>query len=291
MGYIYWIASYPKSGNTWMRAFLTSIVTGDAGDLSLLQGIAPDDNDGSYFQNVVKVPLNQATPADIAAARPHAQRAMAAAAKGFLFLKSHSMLATHLGTLTITPDVTAGAIYIVRNPLDVAVSYSEFRNRALDRTIELMNQRGRVLDRPAFGAYQFASSWADNVESWTRRPHDRLLTLRYEDMLDDPQTSFGKVVTFLQMQVEPDAVAGAIERSSFSALQATEKERGFRERPKETKEFFRSGRKGEWRERLTEAQIAKVVQVNEPQMRRFGYWLDEFDALRASPRLAGTSTG
>jgi hypothetical protein len=290
MGHIYWVASYPKSGNTWMRAFLTAIVTGaESDDLNLLQQIAPDENFGRYFQPYMAVPIEKASLADLAAARPRAHRAMAAAADNFLFLKTHSLLGVHLGTPTITTDVTAGALYIVRNPLDVAISYAEFRNRPIDEAIALLNQSGRVLSRPAFGSYEIAGSWSEHVDTWTRKPHDRLLTLRYEDMLDDPATSFGRVVSFLRMRVDDELMERAIKRTSFSSLQAAEEKGSFRERPRETKRFFRSGKHGQWRHTLNEEQVANIVRGCALPMKRFGYWEPEFDALLSKTKTASTA--
>jgi hypothetical protein len=280
MGYIYWIASYPKSGNTWMRAFLTAVVTGTQfPDLDLLKQIAPDENMGRYYQLFMATPIAQASLEEIARARPMAQRAMAAAAERFQFLKTHSMLVRHLGTPTITTDVTAGAIYIVRNPLDVAVSYSEFRNRSVDQTIGAMNQHGRVLGRPRYGAYEVCGSWVQHVRSWTTKPHRQLLVVRYEDMLADPAKVFGKVVKFLRMDASPGQVEGAIEQASFEALQGAEEAAGFAERPKDTKRFFRAGRAGQWRDVLSDEQVARIAKTCEREMRRFGYWLAEFDEL------------
>lgn len=279
MGFIYWIASYPKSGNTWTRAVLTSLITGGLrGDLSRLGQIIPDENSGSFYAPYLGKPIEQATNAELAQVRPQAHRAMANKAQNFLLLKTHSMVAVHHGTPTITPDVTAGAIYLLRNPLDVAVSYSDFRERDVDETIALMNRPGRELARPRFGGYEMSGSWTQNVASWTK-PHDRIVTARYEDLLDAPEEQFRRIVRFLKMDVTDEQIAKAVEESSFDKLKAAEEGAGFKERPPMTKAFFRSGRAGEWRERLTEAQVSAVVSANEVQMKRFGYWLDEFDGL------------
>ena len=285
MGYIYWIASYPKSGNTWMRAFLTAVVTGaERIDLETLQQVAPYENLGPYYQLFMATPITEASLPEIARARPMAQRAMAAAAKGFLFLKTHSMLVRHLGTPTITTDVTAGAIYIVRNPLDVAVSYSEFRNRTIDQTIDLMSQNGRVIGRPRNAAYEVCGSWVEHVRSWTTKPHKQMLILRYEDLLADPAKGFGDVVSFLRMDVERTRIDQAIERTSFEALKSAEDAGGFSERPKGTKRFFRAGSTDQWRDILSEQQVARITATCEREMRRFGYWLPEFDEIaRPSP--------
>src|SRR5688572_19937875 len=249
MGYIYWIASYPKSGNTWTRAFLTAVVTGaEHLDLDTLQQVAPYENLGPYYELFMTKPIAQASDAEIARARPMAQRAIAASAEKFLFLKTHSMLVQHLGTPTITADVTAGAIYIIRNPLDVAISYSEFRNREIDKTIEVMNKHDRVIGRPRNAAYEVTGSWVAHVRSWTAKPHKQMLILRYEDMLADPATEFGKVMTFLRMDVDATQIERAIQASSFEALKSAEEAAGFKERPKGTERFFRAGSTDQWRD-------------------------------------------
>lgn len=287
MGFIYWIASYPKSGNTWTRAVLTSLITGGLkGQLDSLSEIIPDENSGSFYAPYLRKPIHEASNAELAQVRPLAHRAMAKQTPNFLLLKTHSMVAVHHGTATITPDVTAGAVYLLRNPLDIAVSYSDFRERDVDKTIALMNQSGRELDRPRLGAYEMVGSWSENVGSWTK-PHDRIIVTRYEDLLDDPPQHFGKIVRFLKMDVTEAQLAAAVEESSFENLRAVEASAGFTERPPQAKAFFRSGRTGEWRERLSEAQVAKVVSANRELMKRFGYWLDEFDDLTRSAAAAG----
>jgi hypothetical protein len=280
MGYIYWIASYPKSGNTWMRAFLTAVVTGaERLDLETLQQVAPYENLGPYYQPFMTTPITEASHLEIARARPMAQRAMAASVEGFLFLKTHSMLVHHLGTPTITTDVTAGAIYIVRNPLDVAVSYSEFRNRTIDQTIDLMSKSGRVIGRPRNAAYEVCGSWVEHVRSWTAKPHKQMLILRYEDLLADPGKGFGDVVSFLRMDVDRTRIDQAIERTSFEALQSAEDAAGFSERPAKTKRFFRAGSTDQWRDILSDQQVARITAMCQREMRRFDYWLPEFDEI------------
>ena len=194
-----------------------------------------------------------------------------------------------MGTPTITAEVTAGAIYIVRNPLDLAISLSEFKNRSVDEMIEVLNEKGRVLERPARGSYELSGSWSEHVESWTHRPHARLLTLRYEDMLDEPAQAFASVVSFLKMQANEEAVGRGIEQTSFSALKAVEETLCFNERPKDTKAFFRSGQQGQWRDVLTDRQIARIASANERQMRRFRYWEPEFDDLVSRVRAEDAS--
>lgn len=279
MGHIYWIASYPKSGNTWMRAFLTSLVAGTEvlGGINRLAELVPDENLGRFYQPFLGKPVAEATLAELAAVRPQVQQGVANASDGFTFLKTHAVLSRHQGTPTISAAATAGAIYIVRNPLDVVVSYARFRNWSIDDAIRVLNTRGRVLPRAPEHSYVPCGSWAENVGSWTRQRHDRLLVLRYEDMLGDPLASFGAVVRLLRMDVAEAQVADAVARTSFDRLQRQERQFGFVERPQGTEAFFRQGSEGQWRGELSEEQVKAVALPNRALMTEMGYWLDEFD--------------
>lgn len=291
MGHIYWIASYPKSGNTWMRAFIAAVINGgEAVNINRLEEVVSDDNVGPFYQSFLPGPIAKASLRDLARVRPFAQRAMAASARGFLLLKTHNLLSMHLGTPTVTTDVTAGAIYIVRNPLDVAVSYSAFRARDYDETIDAMLESGRVLPKPVHAAYHVAGSWSENVQSWTQRPHDRLLVLRYEDMLANPLACFTRVVRLLKMDVSDAVIEKAIEATRFDVLQAAEARHGFLEQVKDSPAFFRSGKSDVWRDALTDAQVARLLRGCEEQMRRFGYWEDGFDERLARTGAAETAS-
>jgi hypothetical protein len=279
VGHIYWIASYPKSGNTWMRSFLARLVLGEEASINALWSFAPDENYGAFYQPLLKGPIAEASISEQAEVRPRAQAQIAAAVEGFQFLKTHTMHVRHAGTPTINAAATAGAIYLVRNPLDIAVSYGAFRKRGIDETIAVLNQAGRILPRNFKHAYVPCGSWSEHVTSWTRSAHDRLLVLRYEDLLADPTSQFARVPELLRMQVEPEALEAAIAATSFSRLQEEEQEQGFTERPEMTEQFFRRGEANQWRTELTEAQIAAVVRPNRAVMTAMGYWEPDFDQL------------
>jgi hypothetical protein len=172
----------------------------------------------------------------------------------------------------VTPEATAGAVYLVRNPLDIAVSYSDFRQRTIDETIRLMNMKGRLLERPANGSYQLVGSWSENVDSWTRKAGERIHMVKYEDLIDDPKTHFTAITRFLRMDASEEQIEKALANSSLSVLRRLEKSKGFKERPRETLEFFRAGRKDQWQKRLTTGQVSAVVSSHLQTMLKFGYW-------------------
>jgi len=267
LGFIYWIASYPKSGNTWVRAFLTSLITNGARtDSGKLPEIIHDDNLARFYQPFLNKPVSAASNAELAMVRPRVHRALARKAQNFLLLKTHSMLGTHRGTPTVTFDVTAGALYLVRNPLDVAVSYGRHPHLSVDDAIAAMNQPQREAARVPDRSYELSGSWSENVISWTK-PHDRVLVLRHEDVLVDPLVQFRRVAQLLKMDASDEQLKRALD---------------------DTRTL--SGATGKWRKLLTEEQVAAVARAHQTVMKQFGYWQDEFDELvQRRPAVSGAT--
>src|SRR5215472_9365498 len=143
---IVWLASYPKSGNTWTRAFLHNLVHVTSGQtqaqkINELDHFSAHSAGKPLFQEVVGFDLTDKHRDEIAAARARVQQNMADAVEGLIFLKTHQAIVIDRGHPTINFAVTAGAIYIVRNPLDVAISYAHHLGQSIDRSINLMNSQ------------------------------------------------------------------------------------------------------------------------------------------------------
>jgi hypothetical protein len=276
MGAIVWLASYPKSGNTWTRAFLHNLLRAgdDTYDLNEMDELTTGAAGLRWYEPLLPKPVAQCTLEETAAVRPQAQAQLAAASDGLVFAKSHSAFVTDLGTPAISKDVTAGAIYILRNPLDIAASYASHISRAIDDAIALMNRPHARSGNSDRQAYEPMGSWSQHVESWTRKQHRALHVMRYEDMLANPEETFAGLCGFLRIALRPGELEGAIEKSSFTRLRAQEEERGFRERPERAERFFREGRAGTWRDVLTPAQIDAIVSAHRDTMARFGYLPD-----------------
>jgi hypothetical protein len=276
MGAIVWLASYPKSGNTWTRAFLHNLLRpqDDTYDLNEMNELTTGAGGSRWYAPLLKKPLKESSFAEVAAVRAQAQAALAAAADGLVFAKSHSAYVTDHGAPAIAKDATAGAVYILRNPLDVASSYASHLASSIDKAIALMNRNGACTRNSERQAYEPMGSWSEHVESWTHRPHRALHIMRYEDMLARPKETFGALCMFLRIQLKPGELAEAIEKSSFDRLRAHEEEHGFKERPERARQFFRQGRAGTWRDVLTSDQVARIVGHHRDAMARFGYLPD-----------------
>lgn len=282
---IVWIASYPRSGNTWTRAFLSSLfkVMRDPAaqdiDINRIEEGSVVENAAALFPRFLGKPVPLASPSEIAAARPHVQAALVQSAGRTIYVKTHNANALDHGAPLINMGVSLGAIYIVRNPLDVAISYAHFANVPLDRIIDRMATSGWGIARSAEKGIERVrvvfGSWSENVRSWTEPPHPAVLVVRYEDMLAKPFRSFALMAKHIRTKPSSEQLRRAIAMSGFDRLRAQEDSRGFEENSdKSTDSFFREGRAGQWRERLSQEQIARIVAAHRPVMERFGYLPD-----------------
>jgi hypothetical protein len=274
MGQIIWIASYPKSGSTWLRAFLHNYVR-DAEtphDINSLMELTTGESSAARYRRLDPRPASQYGIADVQRLRPLVHRALADAHPGLVFVKTHNALLVVAGVQTITKDVTSGAIYILRDPRDVAISYSRHLDRPIDETIAIMADVEAATGGTDEKVYERLSSWSAHVHFWTRRPHPELHVMRYEDMVAAPLEAFGGLIRFLGADPPEGRLARAVRFSDFAVLQVQEQAQGFIEQPaRSSGPFFRTGQAGQWRAVLTRAQTARIERDHGEVMRRFGY--------------------
>ncbi len=273
MGAIVWLASYPKSGNTWMRAFLHNLLTNPDQPVHIneLDRFSLGDSHRSWYAEVSKTPLEQLSDAEIIALKPAAHRRMTQAFPDSVFVKTHNRLGLAYGHPLITLDCTAGAIYVLRNPLDVVVSMAHHYAVGLDQAIAMLNDSNLAPAATELIIPQFLGDWSGHVRSWTTAPNAGLKVVRYEDMLSRPVATFGAVAGFLGLKPPRQRLAKAIEFSSFKVLHAQEDAGGFKERAIGGENFFRVGRAGQWRGRLSARQIDAVVSAHGGEMEGFDY--------------------
>lgn len=274
MGKIVWLASYPESGANWLSLFLANLVTGSQKPCSKRNRdvIAPAENSAKLFQPFFDRPLNEIPVRELAEMRPAIHRELAKRANSFLFLRTHSAAVRHFGVPTITPEATAAAIYTIRNPLDVAASHAAIRGRPLDKIIARMAQSGRLVGKSSKKACQVVGSWSENVESWTAGTRGRILCIRFEDMLENPEGQFSDVVRFLGMKATEEQIAKALENSIIGIIQDHKKSGSRAEARMSPLELLRAGAAIRGQRLLTTQQMATIVGVHRDQMRKFGYW-------------------
>ncbi len=276
MGDLVWLASFPKSGNTWLRVFLHNLFANSFRpiDLNRMQGgIFQSDSALTWFRLLDKRPLAELSADDIARMRPRVHELIAKTNSGSIFCKTHNGLMTIRGHSTINLHVTSGTIYIVRNPLDVVLSLADFLGVDVDRAIDFLNTDFMETDSdPDRNTVSVAlGSWSQHVKGWTGSPNPSLHVVRYEDMFDHPFKTFGKIAHFLGLKPSRKRLSRAIDNSSFRLLQKQEERTGFKEKSVHQERFFRRGTTGEWNERLCERQVQRICRAHGEQMNRFGY--------------------
>lgn len=276
-GKIYWLASYPKSGNTWMRILLTNYLhnADTPADINALDG-GPIASGRQVFDDNVGIEASDLTADEIERYRPLVYEQLSAQATEPLFLKVHDAYTrTPEGMPLISKRATAGVIYIIRNPLDVAVSFAHHSASTLERIVNKMGDTDFCfVDKPQRLHNQLRQrllSWSGHVTSWVDEPDLRVHIVRYEDLKKEPEATFSKVVTFCGLEVDQSRIEKAVKFSSFEEVQRQEREHGFQEKMPQSVSFFRKGEAGSWKETMPPELEDKLISENSEVMRRFGY--------------------
>ena len=285
---IVWLASYPKSGNTWLRTLLTNYLDGGEEPASINELVGrPELILREEFDERIGLPSADLDPEQILHYRSLLHEQMGAQLPRPSFHKIHdACLRTREGALLFPPVATHGAVYLVRNPLDVAVSLANHWNWPMARAVaELCRPEAALSQHPRGIHYvlpQPLLTWSGHVESWLEQGELRVHVARYEDLLSDPKAVFGAILRFVGLESDSGGVARAVEHSRFERLRAQEERSGFDEKPRTCGSFFRAGRAGSWRDALSPEQVRKLTGAHAGVMERFGY-LREAEAFLAGP--------
>jgi len=274
MSGILWLASYPKSGNTWLRSYLQNLLT-DAktpGGIENITQFTKGDAQRHLFQHVSDKPVDDMTAEEIAALRLAAHGALAQSSPDTVMVKTHCYLGEYCGYPQISMKYTSGTIYIIRNPLDVCISMAPHFGIGIDEAIDWMADSSFDGGGGEEEVPYHISSWSTHVSSWTATGASAALHIvRYEDMLYKSLPTFKGVAKFLGLKLPAERIKRAIKFSSFSQLRKQEDKSGFVETSVHADRFFRVGKAGQWKSVLSKDQIDKVVESHHEIMEKFKY--------------------
>lgn len=274
---IVWLASYPKSGNTWFRVFLSNLFSDSpqAVHINNLNLTSISSNRG-LIDSYLGIHSAELDAEEVDNLRPQVYQKLSQESEGETYIKTHEAWTKNSKGIPIFPEeITLGVIYIIRNPLDVAISYSFHNNESIDSTISVLNDEVSALcerkDRISIQTRQKLNSWSGHVSSWIEESKLPVHVIRYEDMLHDPGNAFKGAIDFLKLEYGEPEIVSAIINSSFDTLRMMEDNDGFKERAINSRVFFREGKSNQWESVLSEAQINEVISHHRSIMKKFGY--------------------
>ena len=279
-GGIIWLASYPKSGNTWLRIFLENLFrnTQSPADINELSVVKFSDNSFSLYETVSGKSLRNESDSNIHKLRNQVQKYMGSHSET-VFAKTHNAVMNFENSPLIWLEHLAGVIYVIRNPFDMLVSFSDHYNLTIDDTIEAISSPYHQINSTEKGIFQILGGWSNHYSSWFNVENLSPLCLRYEDMIQNPVKSFGKLMKFLGLPKDTPRLKRAIRHSSFQVVSQQETKKGFAEQSRAGHKFFRQGKVGSYRRVLSDDQIAKVIDNHGELMVEMGY-LDKNGKLK-----------
>jgi hypothetical protein len=262
-----WLASYPKSGNTWFRAFLTALFNDGRVDINHLTMDGIFSSRG-IFNDQTDLDSTDLYDEEIKNLIPDVYRQVSINHRQKCLFKIHDAFVHNTSGKPIVPeDQTDCAIYFIRNPLDIVASLASHSMVAFDKTIAFMadmeacfSQQKENLNTDV-QIRQLLLSWSAHVSSWTSKPAFPVYVVRYEDMVTDTFCTFKSLLSKMgMMEFSDHQIMAAIAASDFNELKKQEQEKGFVEKYRvDTPSFFRKGGTGNFKDELNKQQIHQIM--------------------------------
>ncbi len=251
---IIWLTSYPKSGNTWVRSFLSAYYFSQDGDFNfnLLESF-------KQFPSKDFVNLNLKNPLDIVKQWEPVQEDILSKKK-IVFLKTHNALISLNNTKFTSPKYTLGFIYIIRDPRNLITSLKNHTDISYEEALSFMLDKNTVLYDTKVNDYDaahFISSWRMHYKSWLNNDVFKKMIIRYEDLENNSHEIFYKLINFTNSlmkrndKVDEKKLEKAIETTNFNNLRKKEENGEFNEnaislKTNEKVKFFNMGYKNNW---------------------------------------------
>jgi len=233
---IIWIASYPKSGNTWIRSLLASYLYTDNGIFSfdLLRKISQFPS-RPHFETF----LNDFT--DIKKISNYwiaAQEKIRLFNNETVFLKTHSALCTFENNPFTNKNNTKAVIYVVRDPRNLITSFAHHYSKNIDEAFDFIKDKRQMLLKNDYGAGDFGiatvlGNWSEHYRSWKNIKFAPILIIKYEDLINNTKKTFNTILDFLSsfmdIKIDEKKIMKTIETCDFDRVSKKEKEDGFNE--------------------------------------------------------------
>lgn len=245
----------------------------DINEPGVTNGIA---SSRARFDEMLGMDSSDLTADEIKALQPEVFTQMTAFSDQRHWIKVHDAQMTLAdGRWLFPPGVSGVVIYLIRNPLDVAVSLAfHDGHQDFDKAVtKLCNNQTTLAGLSSIQLPQIMGGWGDHVISWVDQDKIPVMIVRYEDLLIDTEAKLSEVLAFARPDIEVDLeqVSHAAKETTFDKLTAAEEDGGFREKPQRADRFFRKGEAGDWKNHLASGQVARISDAYGEVMNRFGY--------------------
>ena len=271
---IIWLASYPKSGNTYVRAFLSAYYFSENGEFDFSQIAKIDQFPHEKFFKEKVNSISEASKQWVPVQREINKD------KKIRFFKTHSFLGNYQGNQFTSPETTLGAIYIVRDPRNVLSSLKNHYSFDDDKALKMIKDKTRSLmsNNGSHASLTYISSWSENYLSWLRNNQFRRLFIKYEDLITNKYETFRDIIVFtntLMNKVEgvnKSKLQKAIETTNFDVLKKKEVSETFdgsessfknwRKFHSENKNlFFNLGPDNNWK-KILKTNVSKEIEIS-----------------------------
>ena len=281
---IIWIASYPKSGNTWVKSLLSSYLYSNNGifnsNLSKKIQQFPDKNYFKYFiqdfSDTKKISDYWITAQD---------RINLFNENKTIFFKTHSALCTYKNNSFTNKNNTQAVIYVVRDPRNVITSISNYYSLSIDESYNFMINKNKIISEAEMGGKNFGistvlGSWALHYKSWEKIKFAPTLIVKYEDLIKNTKNSLIIIINFLKkfidIKIDDKKILNTVNSCSFDNLAKMEKAGGFIEERFSNKSrkriiFFNLGKKNNWKKLLNSKTAEKIRVVFSKEMKELEY--------------------
>ena len=282
---IFWLASYPKSGNTWLRTLISSYYY---------------TKDGIYTDNIIKkigqfpekrhfteFEYDQNIVTDTTRFWLQAQKNINKD-KQLRFFKTHNAFGALNNQSFTNKENSIGCIYIVRDPRNVITSLKNHYEMNDEQALKWMTNEKQFiydvqnLEKDGYSDFQFISSWETNYKSWIVQKQIPFKLIRYESLLNETYAVFKDIIEFINKtsginkKIDKERLKNSVQSTSFNKLKDNEKKHGFSEAilSKKTNEkipFFFLGPENDWKKILTEDMKIKLSKIYENNLKELSY--------------------
>ncbi|MCF8331781.1 MAG: sulfotransferase domain-containing protein [Bacteroidales bacterium] len=276
---VIWLASYPKSGNTWFRIILSNLMGEQEIDINDMEKM-PISSSRPVWENYTGFDSSNFFHEEAGKLRPITNDLYAQDCNEITFRKCHDAYTfiDHKTPLLGSPEFHK-AIYIIRNPLSIVASLANHNNVTIDKAIQQMADESYSLNNTnrkwTNQLRQKLFSWNSHVESWTNAQNLEKVMIRYEDLFDNSLETLRKAIFFTGLEYDDNQIMNAYHESHFEKVKQQENKQAFKEKPPQLQRFFRKGRTDSWKEELTPEQAGKVIKHHWRMMEKYNYLSSE----------------